>query len=253
MGRVTRKKGRFTFGQKWKDRCFSQTMLDTQFTTLLSLILQGEIFIHQLFIVSQLDIGILKVCENLRVRFSFIFFFCVVYLSMNETFISTSMEEFYWKLLYILIFSNFYQQKIIYIGPIAINDCIKNGLNTRRRIGAVGSVVVFYYLSSGKRVRFSQFTPWPRKMAIGPGNTFTTVPGRVILLRKDFFRFILYRGWNFFPHPDRAIRSLNKVQTSRETIDIPRPYRYAIVHFCNHGNSLHSSYRPMHLSITSIN
>lgn len=73
-------------------------------------------------------------------------------------------------------------------------------------------------------------------MAIGPGNTFTTVPGRVILLRKDFFRFILYRRWNFFPHPDRAIRSLNKVQTSRETIDIPRPYRFAVLHFRNHGN-----------------
>lgn len=107
-----------------------------------------------------------------------------------------------------------------------------NGPDAGRRIGAVGSVVVFYYLSSGKRVRFSQFAPWPRKMAIGPGNTFTTVPGRVILLRKDFFRFILYRGWNFFPRPDRAIRSLNKVQTSRETIDIPRSYWFLVTHCC---------------------
>lgn len=41
----------------------------------------------------------------------------------------------------------------------------------------------------GKRVRFSQFAPWPRKIAIGLGNTFTTGPGPVILLPKDFFFF----------------------------------------------------------------
>jgi len=74
--------------------------------------------------------------------------------------------------------------------------------------GSRERVVVFYYLSSGKRVRFSQFAPWPRKMAIGLGNTFTTVPGRVILLRKDFFRFILYRGWNFFRVLTRPFVSL---------------------------------------------
>lgn len=32
-------------------------------------------------------------------------------------------------------------------------------------------------------------------MAIGPGNTFTTVPGRVILLREDFFLlYAIYIG-----------------------------------------------------------
>ena len=40
---------------------------------------------------------------------------------------------------------------------------------------------------------FRQFAPWPRKIAIGSGNTFMAVPGRVILLPKDFFCFIPYR------------------------------------------------------------
>lgn len=48
---------------------------------------------------------------------------------------------------------------------------------------------LFFPLSvfAGERVRFSQFAPWPRKIAIGLGNTFTTGPGPVILLPEDFF------------------------------------------------------------------
>jgi len=128
-----------------------------------------------------------------------------------------------------------HRESIIYIVPVVISSCKKTqwiGYKAKDW-GSREHVVVFYYLSSGKRVRFSQFAPWPRKMAIGLGNTFTTVPGRVILLRKDFFRFILYRRWNFFPRPDRAIRSLNKVQTSRETIDIPRSYWFAVNQCCS--------------------
>lgn len=63
----------------------------------------------------------------------------------------------------------------------------------------------------GKRVRFSQFAPWPRKIAIGLGNTFTTGPGPVILLPKDFFfffRFILYRNRCFFFFSSPSFRIL---------------------------------------------
>lgn len=77
------------------------------------------------------------------------------------------------------------------------NQRLISGKGNQRRV----TLFVFpLSVFGGKRVRFSQFAPWPRKIAIGLGNTFTTGPGPGNSITQGFFfRFILYRNRCFFP------------------------------------------------------
>lgn len=69
------------------------------------------------------------------------------------------------------------------------NQRLISGKGNQRRV----TLFVFpLSVFGGKRVRFSQFAPWPRKIAIGLGNTFTTGPGPGNSITQGFFFFALY-------------------------------------------------------------